>query len=131
MLSSGDPAELTQLLQTLSCRVAVPEWYRELVARRGSIGSPVRANEQRQFARYFYPLKAVLQCDGNLPALPRPRQPFVVLCKDVSRSGIAFLHEAPLYPAEEISLWLPIGVRNYVVRRCRRHHAACYEIGAQ
>ena len=131
MLPTGDQSELSQKLQSLTCRVAVPEWYRTLQARHGTARSPVRSDERRQFARYYFLSPAVLECTGNLSGLHRPPEPFVVLCVDISRCGIAFLHEAPLYPEEEITLWLPLGRMPYVVRRCQRHHERCYQIGAK
>ncbi|MDZ4686630.1 MAG: hypothetical protein SH850_16285 [Planctomycetaceae bacterium] len=131
MLPGGDLSELDGLLQTLTCRVEVPGWYRALQARHGEVLSTVHTDERRRFARLHFLTPAILECQGNLPALKREAEPFVVLCKNLSRNGIAFLHEGPLYSGEEIALWLPIGRRSYVVRRCRRHHERCYEIGAK
>jgi hypothetical protein len=119
------------VLQSLTCGVEVPAWYRELQARHGQVQAPVRADERRRYARFHCLLPAVLECRGNLPMQPREPGRSLVLCKDVSRNGISFLHAEPLYPEEELSLWLRIGRRSYVVQRCRRHNARCYEIGAQ
>jgi hypothetical protein len=131
MFPRRDQPELNRLLQQLTCRVAVPEWYLALESKQGAPRSPVRADERRQFVRYYFLKPAVLQFPGNLSALKREPGPFVVPCLDISRCGIAFLHEGPLYPEEEITLWLPLGRLPYVVRRCQRHHERCYEIGAK
>lgn len=131
MLPDGDQSELKRLLQSLVCRAAVPAWYRDLQAKHGAARSPVRADDRRRFARFYFLTPAILECQGNLPALQREPDPFVVLCLDISRNGIAFLHEGPLYPEEEFTLWLPIGRKPFVVRRCTRHHEHCYEIGAK
>lgn len=129
MLSSDDAAEMMRLLRTLPCRVAVPDWYQALVGRRGAAAS--LADERRRFTRFNYATKVLMKYSGNLPSLPRPLDPYIVLCKDLSRNGIGFLHAEPLYPHEEVVLWLPTGCRSYLVRRCRRHNERCYEIGAQ
>lgn len=129
MLPNGDPAEVTKLLQTLTCGISVPDWYEALLSKRGELAGP--ADDRRQFPRYYYPTKALMRYRGNLPSRPRPLNPYIVLCRDLSRSGIGFLHEEPLYPSEEVLLWLPTGCRTYCVRRCVRHNEKCYQIGAQ
>ena len=129
MLPGGDSTELTGLLQTLPCRVSIPAWYQALIGQRGPVA--VLPDEKRRFARHSFTVKAVLEYRANLPALPRTSEPQLVLCKDLSRSGISFLHAEPLFPGEEVTLWLPTGRRSFTVRRCRRHEERCYEIGAQ
>ncbi len=130
MLPHGDSTQLTRLLQTLPCRVAIPDWYLALVGR-GTNPSRTLPDERRRFTRFNFPVKAVMTCGGNLPALPRTTEPHVVLCKDLSRSGICLLHAEQLYPGEEILLWLATGRKKYTVRRCRRHQPQCFEIGVQ
>lgn len=129
MLPGSDAAEITHLLRTLPCRIAVPDWYQGLLNRRGEMAGP--ADDRRAFTRFYYPTKALLKYRGNLPSLSRPLDPYIVLCRDLSRSGVGFLHEEPIYPSEEVLLWLPTGCRTYSVRRCVRHNEKCYEIGAQ
>lgn len=129
MLPDRHPNELTQLLRTLPCRIAIPEWYLELLGQRGP--APGLPEEQRRFVRFNYPVKAVMTCLNNLPALPRTPEPHLILCMDLSRNGLGFLHAEPLYPGEEVSLWLPTGCRTYVARRCRREQPQCYEIGVE
>lgn len=131
MLPASSQPELTRVLSSLTCRVEVPDWYQSLQAKNGSVRSPVRPDDRRRFARYHCLTPAVLECRGGLPALPREPVPFVVLCIDISRNGIAFLHESQLFPEEEITLWLPLGKLTYSIRRCRRHNERCYEIGAR
>lgn len=131
MLPTGSQSDLSRALASLTCRVEVPEWYETLQAKNGTAQSPVRPDDRRRFARFHCLTPAVLECRGSLPALPRESTPFVVLCKDISRNGIAFLHEVQLFPEEEITLWLPLGKLTYSISRCRRHNERCYEIGAK
>jgi len=131
MLPRCDQPELERLLQPLTCRVEIPDWYRALRAQHGNARSPVRPDERRRFARFYFLTPALMKCHGNLSVVKRESELFVVHCLDISRNGIAFLHEAPLYPEEELSLWLSLGRKTYTVRRCSRHSECCYEIGAK
>ena len=69
--------------------------------------------------------------DPEVTAIPRADAKHVVLMKDLSRQGVAFLHAAQLFPGERVELTLPTGRIAYTVVRCLRHNHRCYEIGAE
>ena len=72
----------------------------------------------------------MLEYDETFSSIPREHTIAQVMTRDISRSGIAFLHSEQLFPGERVSLWLPIGKRSYVVERCVELNDHCFEIGA-
>jgi hypothetical protein len=129
MLDAVRLKEMTAALDALPCRVVLPPGWKDFYQRRGPQVWP--GDNRRRYVRSHFPLRAVMELLGTLPAVPRSREEHVVLMKDISRGGAGFLHAAPLYPGERLRLWLPTGSLEYTVVRCARHHEACYEIGAE
>jgi hypothetical protein len=121
--------EMTATLDTLPCRVVLPPGWKDFFHRRGPQVWP--GDNRRRYVRSHFPMRAMLEILGNLPAVPRGREQHVVLMKDISRGGAGFMHAAPVYPGERVRLWLPTGSLEYTVVRCSRHHELCYEIGAE
>ncbi len=120
---------MTAALDALPCRVVLPPGWNDFFHRRGPQVWP--GDNRRRYVRSHLPLRAVMELVGNLPAVPRRAEEQVVIMKDISRSGVGFLHAAPVYPGERVRLWLPTGSVECTVVRCARHHESCYEIGAE
>jgi hypothetical protein len=129
MLDAVRLKEMTMALDALPCRVVLPPGWKDVYQRRGSQAWP--GDNRRRYVRSRFPMRAVMEVLGTLPAVPRGQEEHVVLMKDISRAGAGFLHADPLYPGERIRLWLPTGSVEYTVVRCQRHHETCYEIGAE
>lgn len=128
MLESDHHVKLAQVLAALECRVRLPPDWDDFFDRRGA--NAVKHDDRRQFTRSHYPMNALLQIERALPCIPRERRLYRVYTKDLSRSGISFLHEEQLYPCERLRLWFSSSLLNCTVVRCRRHNERCYEIGA-
>lgn len=128
MLESDHHVKLTQVLAALECRVRLPPGWEDFFKRRGD--HLVKHDDRRQFARSHCPTDALLQVRQTLPSLARERQFYRVYTKDLSRSGVSFLHEEQLFPCEQLALWFSSSLLNCTVVRCRRYNERCYEIGA-
>lgn len=89
------------------------------------------ADARRRFVRAAFHRRVVLELQQTFPSVPREERNYVILTRDLSRSGIGFLHAEQLYPGERVRLWLPTGPVATEVTRCRRHDARCYEIGVR
>jgi hypothetical protein len=128
MLEEDYSELLNRLLESCECDLAVPSEWQDRLALRGVI--PSIPDDRRQFVRHRFTRRGVLECKETCSSIPRKYTIAQVVTSDVSRSGIAFLHSEQLYPGEEVSLWLPIGKRTYIVQRCVEHNDNCFEIGA-
>ena len=129
MLDAVRLKEMTVALEALPCRITLPPGWRDIEQRRSSQVWP--GDNRRRYVRSRFPMRAVMEILGTLPAVPRSPEEHVVLMKDISRGGAGFLHAAHLYPGEHVRLWLPTGSVEYTVVRCQRYNESCYEIGAQ
>ena len=129
MLDAVRLREMTVALDALPCRVTLPPGWRDIEQRRSSQVWP--GDNRRRYVRSRFPMRAIMELLGTLPAVPRGPEEHVVLMKDISRGGAGFLHAAHLYPGEHVRLWLPTGCVTYTVVRCQRHNDSCYEIGAE
>lgn len=122
--------ELALLLAQSPCLVRLPPSWTDFFEKTGLVQGAM--SERRRFPRINLRSKAVLQYRQTFPSLPRPSLLYTVYTKDVSRSGVAFLHGEQLYPLEQMTLILPDGkLRTIQVVRCRRIGPSCFEIGAQ
>jgi hypothetical protein len=128
MLETDYLRALTTVLNSLTCNVALPSCWTDFSTKRGPL--PGRQHEERSYARFHFPTRALLQMESTAPA-PAVEALHVVLTKDLSRSGISFLHSLELFPGDRLWLWLTTGRCRYTVKRCVRHNDSCYEIGAQ
>ncbi len=128
MLEDNYLRRLNKLLEACECDLAVPSEWRDHLTRRGVI-QPI-PGDRRKYIRHHFKGRGVLEYDETFSSIPREHTIAQVVTRDVSRSGIAFLHSEQLFPGERISLWLSIGKRSYVVERCVEHNDSCFEIGA-
>lgn len=83
---------------------------------------PGRFNERRAHPRFYLRCKAVLRLDD---------QTHGIYMKDISRSGVGFLHDSQLMPKQRCAILLPNGSwLQLKLVRCRRLAPNCYECGA-
>ncbi len=128
MLEEDYSTLLERLLSTCECDIAVAsEWEASLTS--GGVIPPL-PNDQRAFLRHRYARRVLLEYQNTFSSIPRKRGQTLVVTRDLSRDGIAFLHAEQLFPGERITLWLPTGKKTYVVQRCLQHNEKCFEIGA-
>ena len=127
MLEKDYLTTLSCLLEKLECHVRIPKQWNDFFERQGRVAST--ADDRRRFVRLHCPSRAVLQLETTLPAIHRGRQVHCVLTKDISRSGLSFLHTEQLFPHEKVKLWLSMGKRDATVVRCLRRNEKCFEIG--
>jgi hypothetical protein len=113
----------------LPCRVEMPLEYGNFFDREGAL--PPHLEDNRRVARFYFRAFAALMTRQSLPALARAEAAERICLKDVSRTGISFLHCRQLFPSERAELILMEGSRrSVVVSRCRKIQDHCYEIGA-
>ena len=129
MLDADRFKRLKAMLDALPCRVVIPAEWKDYFARRGPLAS--LGDEYRRFVRQHFPSKALLELSTSISAIPRANTKHVVLMKDISRQGVSFLHDAQLFPGEQVELTLATSRISYTVVRCLRHNHRCYEVGAE
>ncbi len=121
--------ELEALLAKSPCLVRLPPTWVDFFEKSGPVQGTM--SERRRFLRLNLRSAAVLQYRQTFPSLPRPALFYTVYTKDISRSGVAFLHGEQLYPSEQMILVLPDGKPRVIqVVRCHRIGPSCFEIGA-
>ncbi len=129
MLEDDYRSQLSALLASCPFAAVIPEEWRGVLPRRGVI-TPI-PEDQRRYVRYHFATYAILELAQTHTSIPREKSFHRVLTRDLSRTGIAFLHREQLFPGEGVVLWLPRGKQKFTVIRCRRHNQAAYEVGAQ
>jgi hypothetical protein len=125
MLAVSPQQSLDELLATAEDRLSVPKSVTAAL----KVQPP--SDARRRFVRTAFTRRAVLELGQSMPSIERAPGCFVILTRDLSRSGIGFLHAFELYPGERVKLWLPTGPVASEVARCRRHDARCYEVGVR
>jgi len=128
MLEEDYSELLDKLLETCESDLAVPSEWEDRLSQRGII-EPIH-DDRRSYIRHRFTRPGMLEFDETFSSIPRDHTLAKVVTRDVSRCGIAFLYSEQLYPGEQVSLWLPIGKRTYIVERCIQHNDNCFEIGA-
>jgi hypothetical protein len=122
--------QLTEAIASLPCEIGLPrEWGQTAAEPDRFCSGPA---DRRRFMRRPFFDKAALHYLPTFPANRRPRGFQRIYTLDLSRGGLRFLHSGQLFPQERVTIVLGNG-RQYVVevRRCRRMHAKCFEIGAR
>ncbi len=127
MLEDDYTRSLNRLVEICECDVDIPSEWRDRLARRGVI-QPV-PDDRRKYVRHRFSSQAVLEYGETFSSIPRDHTIARVVTCDVSRSGLAFLHSEQLFPGEQVTLWLPIGKRSYVVAWCVEHNDNCFQVG--
>ena len=122
----GGPAELTKP----DGGVQLPWPIDEFFSKTGPM--PVVMENRRRFARVYYRTEAALLIKATLPAITRESTVTPIYVSDIGRSGIGLLVDRVFYPEERLTINIPnLGLKQVVVRRCRRLGERCYELGAE
>ena len=103
------------------CHVLLPPSWTDFFEVRG----PVRCeyDDRRAFRRVYFRGEAQLTVGD---------EHFCVYTKDVSRSGMSFLHHQQLFPLDRATIWLPDDDSAQLeVVCCTRLGERCYACGAQ
>ncbi len=128
-LVTPDNPACDQAWDELECRILIPGKFLAIFQNEGATQTVM--DDLRRFPRYHYHMRAVLHYRQTLPSMPRGEERYLVLTKDLSRSGLSFLHEQQLFPRERMAVDLAGGRHiDIEVARCIKHNDRCYEIGA-
>ncbi len=125
-----DSPQLSELTESLPCRVIFPESWGDFFEQSGPL--PSGPDDMRQCPRYYYRLTIAIQYRQTLPSLPRDPVWHKIYTRDLSRSGLSFLHFEQLYPGERLNVLLPGDTEASIeIVRCHRVQAHCYIISAR
>ena len=131
MLDAGYLDNLNRVLASLEDRIELSQAERLTYFRADSSVPPPNPHELRGFVRRQLRTRAVMDLRQSLPAIERERAFHCIYLRDISRTGIGFLHADELYPGEECRLWLPQKDLHVNIVQCRRQTARCYVIGTR
>ncbi|MFQ5734903.1 MAG: hypothetical protein ACE5KM_23455 [Planctomycetaceae bacterium] len=130
MLEKHYRPEFARVLSALQCEIELPlQWKSAYFEEKGVLHTV--PDERRRFARHRFRTKGVLEIETSLPAFERPPAKHAVLIRDISRSGVGFLHTEQLFPMERCRMWLPTNRTHITIYSCREFNASCFLIGAQ
>ncbi|TWT88969.1 hypothetical protein Mal64_24600 [Pseudobythopirellula maris] len=119
---------ISETIAKLPCHVELPTEWRENLAREGIISTV--ENDARRFARKRLPGKGLIEITDPIPTAHHEHRVAVVHSRDISRSGVSFVHAEELYPTETGRLWLEDRRLDFEVTRCERIAPRCYVICA-
>ena len=131
MLAADYLDNLNRVLASLEDRIELSPAERLIFFRADSSLPPANPDERRGFTRRQLRIRAVMDLRQSLPAIEREMAFHCIYLRDISRTGIGFLHADELFPGEECRLWLPQKELHVTVIRCRRQARRCYAIGAR
>ncbi len=124
MLDAGYLDNLNRVLASLEDRIELSPAQRLIFFRAGTNMPPPTPDERRGFSRMPLRQKAVMDLRQSLPAIERERAFHCIYLRDISRTGIGFLHADELFPGEECQLWLPQRQLHVNIVLCRRQGRA-------
>ncbi|MBI3863756.1 MAG: PilZ domain-containing protein [Planctomycetia bacterium] len=131
MLDAGYLNDLNRVLASLQDRIELSAAERLTYFRADTSEPPMYPDERRGYARRQLRVRAVMDLKQTLPTIDRKRAFHCIYLRDISRTGIGFLHADELFPGEECRLWLPQKDVQVSIVNCRRKSASCYVIGAR
>ena len=102
MLEEDYSKLLNKVINSCECDLAVPREWQDRLTRRGVV--PPTLDDQRRYIRHHFNGRGVLEYDETFSSIPREHTIAQVMTRDISRSGIAFLHSEQLFPGEQVSL---------------------------
>lgn len=121
--------DVYDMIMRLPCRVEMPLDYGAFFELTGPL--PPHLEDGRRVPRFYSRTFAAMTTRQTLPTLPREVATERICLKDVSRSGVSFLHSQQLFPGERLELVVFDGVRREItVTRCRKIQDRCFEVGA-
>jgi hypothetical protein len=129
MSSLSNELDARSLIAALPCEVNVPEDWSDYFSRTGPV--PSGPGEQRRHPRFYFRTQVGFNDSGTIYDRPVQFSQAVVV-KDVSRSGMAFLHRTPIDSGKRVQVLLPDGsIRGLEIQRCEQVNADCWSIGAE
>ena len=131
MLAAGYLDDLNMVLASLEDRIELSPAERLTYFRADASVPPSAEDEQRGYSRHQLRVRAVMDLVQTLPYIERERSFHCIYVRDISRTGIGFLHADELFPGEDCKLWLPQKELHITVVHCRRKLARCYIVGAR
>ena len=131
MLDADYLDKLNRVLASLEDRIELSPAERLTYFRADPNMPPPNADERRRFPRLQLRQKAVMDLRQTLPPIEREPAFHCVYVRDISRTGIGFLHADELFPGEKCQLWLPQKQLQVNIVLCRRQGPRCYVIGGQ
>ena len=131
MLDASHLDNLNRVLASLEDRIELSPAERLIFFHTDSSVPPPKPVERRRFPRRQLRMRAVMDLQQSLPAIARERAFHCVYLRDISRTGIGFLHADELFPGEECRLLLPQKELHVNIVLCRRQGPRCYVIGAR
>ncbi|MDA7979596.1 MAG: PilZ domain-containing protein [Pirellulales bacterium] len=131
MLVDDYQTQLKAMLEEVDCRIRLPEkWAGTFFVERGGV-QPTAYDERRRHVRVEVRTRAILHIQKSMPCISRRRVTHQIYTRNISRSGVGFLHSEQLYPCELCEIWLPDQKAMIEVVHCRYLGECCYAIGAQ
>lgn len=130
MLPGDDQLQkLIDVVGPLKYELALPAEPEDYFGASGAV--PSIPEDQRRYVRTQLRVVAALQYRRSLAKLDRKSEWYKIVMRDISRSGVSFLHSQQVYPTEQLMLVMPdCKPRCIEVTRCRRIDTLCYEVGA-
>jgi len=123
-LSESPKANLELLRRTLQRMVEEDEEH-----------PPSRGIEKRRHKRHYYTVEAKLKYVKRFDRMSDSSDEFTVVTKDLSRSGISFIHEHEMYLGEIIQVEVEVKKAKRMllvkVTRCRRAGLKVFDIAGE
>ena len=136
-----DGARLAEQIARLTCNIELPLTWTDFFQESGLVRAELP--EKRRHLRWKNRTTAGLFYQQTYAALPRPEQWHPIYLKDLSRSGVAFIHYEQLFPLERLRICflddmsvrlLPKDkemIRDVEVAHCRFVQPNCFEVGVR
>jgi len=131
MLDAGNLNHLNRVLASLEDRIELSPLERKIYFHPDSSVPPPKPDDRRRFQRHHLRIRAVMDLRQSLPGIERPQALHCIYLRDISRTGIGFLHADELFPGEECRLRLPQRELHVTVVLCSRQGPHRYLIGAE
>ena len=120
---------LTQLLPLCQDNLVIPAELGSKLEETGVV--PSRNGDVRRHPRFRLRLRAAIQYQHTLKAIPRQEELHAVRVLDISCGGVGFLHSEQFFPGERLRITLrDDSVKTIEVACCRRLGHRCYHIGS-
>lgn len=142
MLELKDESKRLRLADAIArqqCEVELPESWNDFFEISGMAGSS--AADKRRAARWKNRVVAGLLYRTTFPVLPRSDEWHPIYIKDLSRTGMAFVHSEQLYPLERLRILVIDDrssrllqndcLRTVEISWCKRVKDKCFAVGSR
>lgn len=94
-----------------------------------------RGSEKRRHDRHLYMIEATVRYIKRFEQVGNAEDEFVVITKDLSRSGVSFIHQDQMFAGEIVNVELTVGgtPKRFIVKviRCRRAGLKVFDIAGE